>query len=100
MINISYEFTSLARLDLLEIWNYLAEEATPTLADKLLAEIEDAIETLVKIPRLGHRRTDLTRRNLRFLTVHSYFIIYIPTSRPLRIIRVVHASRDIAALVE
>ena len=43
MINISYEFTSLARLDLLEIWNYLAEEATPTLADGLLAEIEDAI---------------------------------------------------------
>jgi plasmid stabilization system protein ParE len=36
---------------------------------------------------------------LRFWTVYSYLIIYRAEARPLEIVRVLHASRDIQKLL-
>jgi len=47
------------------IWNYLAEDSSLRVADKVLADIESAILKLTKTPQLGHRRPDLTDRDLR-----------------------------------
>jgi len=90
-----YQLTSAARLDLLHAWNYLAEAASLQLADKVIADIEASIEKLAKSPGLGHRRADLTSRDLRFYLVHSYFVIYRPDQKPLHVARILHSARDV-----
>ena len=95
-----YELTAAARLDLLQIWNYLAEHESTDLADKIAGDIEDAIERVERSPNLGHQRTDLTDRDLLFFLIHSYFVIYRPAISPLRVTRVLHTSRDIKRLLK
>ena len=96
----SYQLSALARLDLLQIWNYLADHASIEVADKASADIESGIREVAKLPSLGHKREDLTKRHVLFYLVHSYLIIYRPDKKPLHVIRVVHAARDVARLLE
>ena len=51
--------------DLQEIWVYIAND-NPAAADKLEEDIYAACELLVKNPRLGHRRSDLTDEPVLF----------------------------------
>jgi plasmid stabilization system protein ParE len=62
----AYELSAAGRLDLLQTWNYLAEHASLTAADKVLADIEEAIRKIAKTPAVGHRRPDLTDRDILF----------------------------------
>jgi plasmid stabilization system protein ParE len=66
-----YELTAAARLDLLQIWNYLAEGASLAVADRVAADLKSAIQKLAKSPLLGHLRSDLTHRPLLFYRIHS-----------------------------
>jgi len=95
-----YELTARARLDLLQIWNYLAERASLDVADKVAADIELAIERLVKTPGIGHRREDVTARECLFYRVHSFLIVYRPKTKPLHIVRVIHGARDLPDALE
>jgi plasmid stabilization system protein ParE len=95
----SFHFTAAARLDLLQIWNYLAEHATLNDADRVLANLERAILRLSKSPELGHARADLTSLDLLFYRVHSYLIVYRAID-PLHVIRVLHAARDVKTLLD
>src|SRR5262245_16132455 len=89
----------LAEADLDEIVGFIAVD-DPAAARRVLAEILAAIERLVENPRLGHRRDDLVGgRELRFWLVHTYLIIYDPTSHPLAIARVLSGYRDIESLL-
>ena len=47
--------TALARVDLLQLWLYLAGGESLDVADKVLADIEEAIEQIVESPGIGHR---------------------------------------------
>src|ERR1035437_868919 len=96
----AYELTATARLDLLQIWNYLADEASLEVADQLLRDIESGIELLVESPGLGHTRSDLTRRRLLFHGVGSYLIIYRPRHTPLHVVRVLHGARDVKRILK
>jgi toxin ParE1/3/4 len=95
----AYELSAAARLDLLHAWNYLAEHTSLEVADQVLTDIESAIIDLAKTPSLGHRRTDLTPRDLLFFLVHSYLIVYRPDKRPLNVVRVLHSARDVKTLL-
>jgi plasmid stabilization system protein ParE len=85
--------TPSARADLLEIQSYLAERSLDS-SEYVRGELETAFDRLVESPGLGHRRADLTDRDYRFWRVFSYLIVYDASSKPLRIIRVLHAARD------
>ena len=54
----AYELTTAARLDLLQVWNYLAEQASIGVADKVVADLEAGIRKVAQTPALGHRRAD------------------------------------------
>jgi hypothetical protein len=47
---------------------------------------------------MGHYRGDLVAEPLRFWRVREYLIIYRSEKRPLEIVRVLHAKRDVRAL--
>lgn len=89
---VTYDFHPEVRVDLDEIWQFIAAD-NPGAADRLIAEIVDAIDALVPFPGVGHRRPDLTARPLRFIVVREYLIAYAPDEKPLWVVAVMHGRR-------
>jgi len=55
-----FVLTPEARADLIEIWNYIAEDSIDG-ADQVLARLYDALTRLGQTPGMGHRKTWPTR---------------------------------------
>jgi plasmid stabilization system protein ParE len=72
-----YAFHPDAFTDLEQLWEYIAERNLDA-ADRVIADIFDALRTLVASPHVGRRRPDLTSRFLRFKLVRDYLIAYAP----------------------
>jgi antitoxin ParD1/3/4/toxin ParE1/3/4 len=87
-----------ARLDLIEIWDFIAQDNIDA-ADRVRDEMLEAMAMLAAEPGLGHYRKDLADEPLRFWRVYSYLIIYRPESRPLEIVRVLTAYRNVKELL-
>lgn len=79
--------------DLDEIWEFIAADSFGA-ADRVLAEILEAIRGLVVFPGLGHTRSDLTSRPLRFHPVRDFLIAYAPDEKPLVVVGVLHGRRN------
>ena len=90
---IGYAFHPAAEADINEIWEYIAAD-NPAAADRVVDDIEKALNNLVPFPDRGHRRTDLTSRPLRFILVRYYLIAYAPDEEPLWVIAVIHGRRS------
>ena len=78
-----------------DLWDYYFERGGTRLADRILAEIHDAIHRLIEHPGLGHSRPDLTDKPFRFYRVYNILLIYDPQSSPLYIARVYHGAQDV-----
>ncbi|HZU29786.1 MAG TPA: type II toxin-antitoxin system RelE/ParE family toxin [Candidatus Angelobacter sp.] len=94
----AFALTPLAARDLNEIWDYLASDSLQA-ADRELNALEKALHGLVKNPGKGHKREELADSRHRFFLVYSYLIVYRPETKPLQIIRILHAARDVQALL-
>jgi antitoxin ParD1/3/4/toxin ParE1/3/4 len=68
-----YAFHPEAFTDLNDIWEFIAEDNIDA-ADRVIADIFDAVRPLAAFPHQGHRRPDLTARPLRFILVRDYLI--------------------------
>jgi plasmid stabilization system protein ParE len=88
-----YDLHPEARLDIDEIWEFIAED-DPDAADRLIRASFDAVRALVPFRQRGHRRPDLTPRPLRFITVYDYLIAYAPDEKPLWVVAVMHGRRN------
>lgn len=88
-----YAFHPEAFTDLADIWEFIAEDNIDA-ADRVVADIFDAVRALVTFRRRGYRRPDLTGRPLRFLRVRAYLIAYAPEESPLWVIAVLHGRRS------
>lgn len=89
--------------DLDQIWDYVAQNAGPFIAEKINDAIFDAITALVALPHQGHRRPDLTIYPLRFISIYDYLIVYVPDESPLWVLAILHGKRSpqlIASLIE
>ena len=65
-----------AESDLKQIWRDLLGEAGLAVANKIQGELVDALEGLADVPGKGHRRPDLTRKDVLFFGVYQYLIVY------------------------
>ena len=92
--------TPTARRDLNAIWDYLCEQVNERLANRILAELYDAIQLLAENPGFGHTRADVYDPNYRFWSVHRYVIAYRTDLKPLTVARVVHGARDFKKLFQ
>ena len=92
-MNSGYALHPEAFADLDDIRDYIAKKS-PDAADRVIAEIFDAIRGLVPFPNQGHRRIDLSSRPLRFILVREYLIAYAPEKEPLWVIAVLHGRRN------
>ena len=91
-----FVLTRLARRDLEEIWRYFSDDSVAA-ANRILIPLEHGIRNLAKNPGIGHLREDLADRRHRFYLVGSHLIVYRHGTKPLQIIRILHASRDVQA---
>jgi len=89
-----YVLTPSAKKDINDIWDYIASDNIKA-ADRVLDALEAAMAKLAKNPNIGHWREELADKRHRFWLVYSYLIVYRHETKPLQIIRVLHAARDV-----
>lgn len=90
-----YRLSALAEQDLEEIWSYVAEDASPATADRLIDVIIDRFELLAEQPRMGRLRPEFGA-GVRSFSVENH-VIYYRHDRDVLIARVLHGRRDQAA---
>jgi plasmid stabilization system protein ParE len=61
-----------AALDLVEIWRYIKEQTSLTIADRVESAIREKMGFLVGTSGAGHSRKDLADEDVKFFPVYSY----------------------------
>lgn len=86
----------LARDDLSEIWDYIADD-NERQADTFVDLIDQKLQELARHPNMGRSREELDE-GLRSFPVGRYVIFYRIIPEGIEIIRVLHGSRDLNAI--
>lgn len=86
-----------AKADLIEIGDYIAADNPPR-ALSFVAEIEARMLKILEMPSASLRRDDL-HPGLRSVRYGRYGIYFIEVEDEVRIVRVLHTSRDVEAVV-
>jgi toxin ParE1/3/4 len=87
-----YRLSVLAEQDLEEIWIYVAEDASPATADRLIDAIVERFDLLGERPALGRLRPEFGA-GVRSFAVESH-VIYYRHDGDVLIARVLHGRRD------
>lgn len=85
-----------AESDIVEIWRYLAAEASIKTADQLLRQITSAVERVAKRPLTGRAR-DTLKPGLRSVLAHPYIVFYRVAGGGIEVVRVLHQRRNLSA---
>lgn len=75
----------------------------PQAAYRFLEMVEETFDLLARQPRIGSRRLDPVVAGLRAFpvrTLRSYIVLYFVSGDRMQIVRVVHASRDLEAVLK
>lgn len=98
-IVVAYQLTDDAILDVDAIWLYLLERDSEAVADRIVEELFQSFQRLAQVPNSGHRRPDLTARNVLFYRLYSYLVVYQPGSECVRVLGVLHGKRNVARIL-
>lgn len=82
-----------------EIWSYIAEEASEATANGFLTKLYDTCQKLLPFPHAHPERPQLAP-GLRVTFHGAYAIYYQSDDAAVVVIRVLHESRDVAAIAE
>lgn len=91
----------LARNDLLDIWTYIADQSSASIADGMLARIYGALEVVASAPYVGRERAEFPG-SPRSIVVRPYVIFYelLPEGEGIAVWRVLHGARRIEEFVQ
>jgi len=78
----AYFLSRRAKRDLVDIWKYIARDS-PDAADRWTSKLLDSFDLLARNPNVGHRRSELTTRRVRFWDVGRYVVVYRAEAVPL-----------------
>jgi toxin ParE1/3/4 len=87
-----------ARADLDTIWLYVARESSSEIATRAVGSIAEKFGLFAKFPHLGRSLESDLRPNVRAFPVNNYVIFYSVKPGEIRILRIIHASRDAQAV--
>ena len=82
---------------MLQLWGYLATEASSAVADDQLRRIKQACDVLRHWPHSGPAR-DALIPGLRSVAVTPYVVFYRIGADAVEVVRVLHGHRDIATM--
>ena len=88
-----YRLSPLAERDLHEVWSYVAEDAAPTTADRLIDDIVHRFDLLAEQPGMGRARPEFGM-GVQSFAVENYIIYYRQEDDDVLIARVLHGRRD------
>lgn len=89
-----YRLSALAERDLDEIWTYVAEDASPTTADRLIDAIIDRFDLLAGQPGMGRARPEFGPGVRSFAVAVENYVIYYRHDGDVLIARILHGRRD------
>ena len=95
-----YKLSRNAILEVADIVGYLHREVGSSVADKTEKRLFAAFSDLAEGRALGHRRTELTERNVLFHFADPYLIVFRKTAQTIYIVHVIHGSRDMKRLLQ
>ena len=84
--------------DLIEIWDYLAEDSVAR-ADAFIDHVDEAPGLLATQPMLGRSREEV-RRSWRSFPSGRYVVFYEVMADGIAIVRVLHSARDRGAQLD
>jgi plasmid stabilization system protein ParE len=93
-----YSLSEGAEIDLDAIWEYIAQDNIDA-ADRWIAKLFDAFETIERTPGMGHKREDLTAFPVLFWPVGAYLVIYRFQREHLDIVAITQGARDIPSFL-
>jgi toxin ParE1/3/4 len=82
-----------SREDLAEIWRFIANDSVFH-ADRFIRMLDERVKHLAANPLIGRPRKELAA-DLRSYPVSPLIVFYIPTESGVKIVRILHSSRDI-----
>jgi plasmid stabilization system protein ParE len=94
-----YVVSAEAKTDLAEIWEYIADDNLDA-ADRWIARLREAFESLARAPGMGHKREDLTAFAVLFWPVGEYLVIYRLRRQCVEIVAVTQGARDIPSFLQ
>lgn len=89
-----YILSEIADKDLEEIFDYTFDEFGFDQAEKYLLEIEEIFQNLIINPQIGKKRDEI-KQGLYSFPKDNHIIFYRISDKHIRIVRVLHGSRDI-----
>lgn len=96
-----YVLTAQAQRDLAEIGDSIAARSGLAPAEQVVGELQRGFQLLAEQPDVGHAREDISDDPaLRFWSVYSYLIVFVPAARPLAVVSILHGARDPKAISE
>ena len=95
--SLKLRYTIKADADMVEIWSFIAENSSESLADEFNSRIHLKAQQASLFPFSGAPRPHLAK-GLRVLFHEKYAIYYLPRPKEIAIIRVLHGSRDLASI--
>ena len=87
-----------AEADILEIWDYIAEDSLIE-ADRWLDRLDEKFALWATQPTMGRSRDELAP-GIRSLAFGRYVVFFEPLPDGIDVVRVLHGSRDIDASFE
>lgn len=89
-----YILSEIADKDLEDIFDYTLDEFGFDQAEKYLLEIEEIFQNLIINPQIGKKRDEI-KQGLYSFPKDNHIIFYRILDNHIRIVRVLHGSRDI-----
>ncbi|MFC0344210.1 type II toxin-antitoxin system RelE/ParE family toxin [Epilithonimonas hispanica] len=89
-----YILSEIADKDLEDIFDYTFDEFGYDQAEKYLLEIEEIFQNLIINPQIGKKRDEI-KQGLYSFPKDNHIIFYRILDNHIRIVRVLHGSRDI-----
>jgi plasmid stabilization system protein ParE len=99
-LNARYVLAPQAARDLVNIWQYLTENASHATADRVESVSKEKFAFLAENPRAGHTRKNLTDETVRFFPAYSYLIVYRTGTSPLQVVSILHGRRDLEKILK
>lgn len=95
----NFRLSKAADADLEDIYDYTLEEFGLDQAVSYVSSFDDVFETISENPEIGRERKEI-REELRSLGKDRYVIFYRLLDDHIRIVRILHSSRDLPKLLD
>ena len=95
----NYIISKDAENDLKEIGDFIALD-NPTAALTLIDKFTEGFENMILMPEIGYKKPEWTKKDVRFLSIKKYLIVYQINDKNIIILRVLSNYRDITGLFD